>query len=122
MEQVQEQIRRLAAQFQRCQKTLAAIGDPTRQQIVLALLSGGCGGVRVGEVTAKSHLSRPAVSHHLGILKEAGLISVRREGTKNYYCFDANQSLWADTLELFQLANDLITGAANQTTAEEDKM
>ena len=79
MEQSQAQVRRLAAQFQRCQKTLAAIGDPTRQQIVLALLSGGCGGVRVGEVTAKSHLSRPAVSHHLGILREAGLISVRRD-------------------------------------------
>ena len=50
MEHGQERIRQLAIQFQRCQKTLAAIGDPTRQQIVLALLSGGCRGVRVGEV------------------------------------------------------------------------
>lgn len=122
MEHGQEQVRRLAAQFQKCQKTLAAIGDPTRQQIVLALLSGGCGGTRVGEVTAKSHLSRPAVSHHLGILREAGLICVRREGTKNYYCFDANQSLWTETLELFQLANSLITSAANHKTAEENEV
>ena len=122
MEQSQAQGRRLAAQFQRCQKTLAAIGDPTRQQIVLALLSGGCGGVRVGEVTAKSHLSRPAVSHHLGILREAGLISVRREGTKNYYYFDANRSLWAETLELFQLANTLIANAANQKPTEENEI
>ncbi|NBI68443.1 ArsR family transcriptional regulator [Pseudoflavonifractor sp. 60] len=122
MEHGQERIRQLAIQFQRCQKTLAAIGDPTRQQIVLALLSGGCRGVRVGEVTAKSHLSRPAVSHHLGILREAGLISVRREGTKNYYYFDANQSLWAEMLGLFQLANDLITDAANQKMTEEDEV
>lgn len=122
MEHAQEQTGRLAAQFQKCQKTLAAIGDPTRQQIVLALLSGGCGGTRVGEVTAKSHLSRPAVSHHLGVLREAGLISVRREGTKNYYYFDANQSLWAETLELFRLANSLITNAANQKPTEEDEI
>ncbi|MDO4316052.1 MAG: metalloregulator ArsR/SmtB family transcription factor, partial [Oscillospiraceae bacterium] len=108
METCQEQVARLAKQFQQCQKTLIAIGDPTRQQIVLALLSGGCGGVRVGEVTAKSHLSRPAVSHHLGVLKDAGLINMRREGTKNYYYFDANQSLWAEMLELFRLANELV--------------
>lgn len=47
MEHCQERVAQLAKQFQKCQKTLAAIGDPTRQQIVLALLSGGCGGVRV---------------------------------------------------------------------------
>lgn len=121
MGQKQERVRQLALQFQKCQKTLAAIGDPTRQQIILALLSGGCGEVRVGEVTAKSHLSRPAVSHHLGILREAGLVSVRREGTKNYYYFGVNRSLWAETLELFQLANSLIAGAANQKMTEENE-
>lgn len=59
MENCQERVTPLAKQFQQCQKTLIAIGDPTRQQIVLALLSGGCGGVRVGEVTAKSHPPAP---------------------------------------------------------------
>ncbi len=120
MERCQERITQLAKQFQTCQKTLAAIGDPTRQQIVLALLSGGCGGVRVGDVTARSHLSRPAVSHHLGILKDAGLISMRREGTKNYYYFDANQSLWSEMLELFRLANELISDASKHPKPEED--
>lgn len=48
-----------------------------------------CLGVRVGEITEKTNLSRPAVSHHLQILKDAGLIKMRREGTKNYYYFDA---------------------------------
>lgn len=51
---------------------------------------GNCNGVRVGEITAKTNLSRPAVSHHLKILKEAGIIKMRREGTKNYYYFDAD--------------------------------
>ena len=41
-------------------------------------------------ITRKTNLSRPAVSHHLGILKDAGLIDVRREGTKNYYYFDSD--------------------------------
>lgn len=114
MEARHDGLSRLKSQFQRCQKTLAAIGDPTRQQIVLAILSGGCGGVRVGDITAQSHLSRPAVSHHLSVLKESGLINMRREGTKNYYYFDASQSLWKDTLELFRLANELVERASEQ--------
>ena len=52
-------------------------------------MGGDCTGVRVGEITAKTHLSRPAVSHHLKILKEAGIVRMRREGTRNYYYFDA---------------------------------
>lgn len=44
----------------------------------------------MGDITAKTHLSRPAVSHHIRILKDAGLLKVRREGTKNYYYFDAD--------------------------------
>lgn len=119
MENGQERVAQLARQFRKCQKTLIAIGDPTRQQIVLALLSSGCGGVRVGEVTARSHLSRPAVSHHLGILKDAGLINMRREGTKNYYYFDANQSLWAEILELFQLTNELVNEASEKRASAE---
>lgn len=40
-------------------------------------------GLRVGEITKQTHLSRPAVSHHLRILREAGIILMRKEGTKN---------------------------------------
>ncbi len=53
---------------------------------------GKCGGARVMEITEKTNLSRPAVSHHLKILKEAGIIKMRREGTKNYYYFGCDQS------------------------------
>ena len=49
-----------------------------------------CGGVRVGDIAEKTHLSRPAVSHHIRILREAGLLRMRQEGTKNYYYFDAD--------------------------------
>ena len=38
----------------------------------------------VGEITKQTHLSRPAVSHHLRILREAGIILMRKEGTKTF--------------------------------------
>lgn len=41
-------------------------------------------GLRVGEITKQTHLSRPAVSHHLRILREAGIILMRKEGTKTF--------------------------------------
>lgn len=44
-----------------------------------------CDGLQVTDLMAASDLSRPAVSHHLKVLKEANLVDFRREGTKNYY-------------------------------------
>ena len=44
-----------------------------------------CQGSRGVELAEKIHLSRPAVSHHLQILKEAGIVRARREGTYIYY-------------------------------------
>lgn len=62
----------LAQEFKQCKDAFIALGDETRQQIVIALLESDGHGIRVGEIT-KTHLSRPAVSHHLKILKIAGL-------------------------------------------------
>ena len=65
---------------------MQAIGDETRQSILLVLMGTDCQkGLRVGEITEQTHLSRPAVSHHLKILREAGIILMRKEGTKNFY-------------------------------------
>lgn len=86
-----EEISRLSAEFEGCRRVLQALGDENRQHLILEMMGmGQCGGVRVGDITAKTHLSRPAVSHHIRILKDAGLLKVRREGTKNYYYFDAD--------------------------------
>lgn len=87
----QEEIGRLAEEFESCRKILLAFGDENRQYLILEMMRmGQCKGVRVGEITEKTHLSRPAVSHHIQILKEAGILKMRREGTKNYYYFDAD--------------------------------
>lgn len=83
------EIVRLTEEFKSCQKALIALGDENRQHLIIEMMQmNECNGVRVGEITKKSNLSRPAVSHHLGILKNAGIIKMRREGTKNYYYFD----------------------------------
>lgn len=79
----------LAEEFAACRSILQAMGDETRQHILLEMMQmRQCGGVRVGAITQRTHLSRPAVSHHLRILKEAGVLKVRRKGTMNFYSFD----------------------------------
>lgn len=84
-----EKIFALAEMFSSCSKMLTAIGDETRQHLILEMMTmGDCSGVRVGDITKKTNLSRPAVSHHLKIMKDAGIIKMRKEGTKNYYYFD----------------------------------
>lgn len=77
--------------FQNSRKSITAIGDETRQQIIATLLNSGEQGARVGEITQKTRLSRPAVSHHLKILKDADLISTRKLGTMNYYFLHPNR-------------------------------
>ena len=86
-----EEIRQLAKEFENCRKILLALGDENRQHLMLEMMRmGDCKGVRIGTITEKSNLSRPAVSHHIQILKDAGLLNMRREGAKNDYYFDAD--------------------------------
>ena len=68
--------------FQECRGAFTAIGDETRQLILLVLLESDLSGIRVGEIAEKAHLTRPSVSHHLQILKSAGIVNMRKEGTK----------------------------------------
>ena len=103
-----EQTADLARRFVACSRVLTAIGDETRQHLIVEMMQmGKCNGVRVGEVTEKTNLSRPAVSHHLQILKDAGIVKVRKEGTKNYYYFDPEMEAFAELISTLQLARDL---------------
>lgn len=86
-----KEIKQLAEEFESCQKILLALGDENRQHLILEMMKmEDCNGVRVGAITEKTKLSRPAVSHHIQILKEVGILKMRREGTKHYYYFDAD--------------------------------
>lgn len=103
-----EKISALAAQFADCSKILTAIGDETRQHIILEMMKiGRCSGVRVGEIAQKANLSRPAVSHHLQIMKDAGIVKMRREGTRNYYYFDPQTNAFRQLVETLLLAQEI---------------
>ena len=98
----------LAEKFASCTKILTALGDETRQHLILEMMrSGNCSGVRVCEITEKTNLSRPAVSHHLQILKDAGIVKMRKEGTKNYYYFDPEMESFEKLIAALQLAMDI---------------
>src|SRR5258706_9064444 len=61
---------------------LDALGSPTRRAILHELRGGP---LSVGEIAATLPVSRPAVSRHLRVLEDAGLVQNREEGTKNIY-------------------------------------
>jgi len=63
--------------------TFHALGDTARQDILLLLEKHKQ--LNVTEIAERSPLSRPAVSHHLKILREAGIVSIIKQGTKRYY-------------------------------------
>lgn len=103
-----DDIKKLAEEVQGCQKILTAIGDENRLHLMIQMMQmGKCNGVRVGEITEKTHLSRPAVSHHLQILKDVGIMNVRKEGTKNYYYFDSDLKSMKKLIETLQSMVDL---------------
>lgn len=115
-----EDIEKLAAEFQSCRKTLLALGDANRQHLMLVMMQmKECGGVRVGDITAKTHLSRPAVSHHLAVLKEAGIVKMRREGTKNYYYFDMDSHALAALLNMLSDAKKMMESLPDRSGKEE---
>src|SRR5919108_348621 len=65
-----------------------ALGDPTRRAIFEQLRSGPRA---VGEIAADLPVSRPAVSQHLRVLKEAGLVTERKNGTRRPYPIDGGR-------------------------------
>jgi ArsR family transcriptional regulator len=66
-------------------ETLKVISDPNRLRIICTLFSGEkC----VCEIEEGLAVSQPLASHHLGVLREAGLVGVRKEGTWSYYSLD----------------------------------
>ena len=86
---------------------LDAVGNPTRRA-VLRLLSGGAS--TVGELTDALPVTQGAVSQHLKVLREAGLVTVRSAGTRNLYAVDLDglgevrawvDAFWDDVLTAF---------------------
>lgn len=65
-----------------------ALADPTRRAIFETLCTGG--EQTVGGLTAQAQVSQPAVSKHLAVLKQAGLVLDRHEGRQTHYSAQRN--------------------------------
>ena len=87
-----------------------ALGDPTRRAIFEQLRRGPRA---VGEIASELPVSRPAVSQHLRVLKDAGLVTERREGTRRLYRLDPDglgelrdyfDGFWTEALAGFKAA------------------
>lgn len=86
---------------------LEALADPTRREIFERLRKGPS---PVGKLAEGLPVSRPAVSQHLKVLKEAGLVTDRKDGTRRYYGIDREgladlraylDEFWEDVLANF---------------------
>ena len=89
---------------------MRALADPTRQAVFERLRQGPRA---VGEIARELPVSRPAVSQHLRVLKEAGLVSERREGTRRLYSVNSEglaaireylDAFWREALDAFKEA------------------
>jgi DNA-binding transcriptional ArsR family regulator len=89
-------------------EAIAALADPTRRTVFERLR----GGPRpVVEIARGLPVSRPAVSQHLRVLKQAGLVRERRQGTRNFYSVDGDalaelreyfEDFWEEALAAFK--------------------
>jgi DNA-binding transcriptional ArsR family regulator len=89
-------------------RQLDAIGDVTRRTLLERLRRGP---LPVGELARGLHVSRPAVSQHLRVLKLAHLVQSETAGTRNYYRLDPRgfaalrsyfDRFWGEALEAFK--------------------
>jgi DNA-binding transcriptional ArsR family regulator len=89
-------------------EALGALADPTRREIVAVLAAGE---QAAGQLAGRFPVSRPAISRHLRVLREAGLVRVRVEGRRRVYALDPRplgeldawlapyRQLWAQRLD-----------------------
>ena len=97
-----QNIRHLGELFAKSRKCITAIGDETRQAIILALMEGPAEGMRVGDITEHTHLSQPAVSHHLKVLCDASILTLSKAGTMNFYRLNPDEAEITNLLRLCQ--------------------
>jgi len=99
--------------------SLAALADPTRRSVFERLRTGPRS---VGEIARTLPVSRPAVSQHLKVLKQAGLVLDRSEGTRRVYYLDPDglsglrvwiDQFWDAALGAFQKAAESHSGQDN---------
>ena len=88
-----------------CAPIFSMLQDERRQEILIMLFENG--EMDVSSITEKSSISRPAVSHHLRLLLDAGLVDVRQEGKERIYKLNLQNSLKQLKRLVSSIENDL---------------
>lgn len=91
----------------------AALGEPTRQKILLLFEAGE--ELCVNDIASAFNLSRPAISHHLKVLRDSGLMSCEKRGKEVYY--HVNDDIWPGLLALVREFADDATSAQKARVA-----
>lgn len=76
-----------------CSSLFVALADKTRRELFIQILKNENKGESVQTLTRPTKLSRPAISHHLKVLKDCQLVKVRKVGTHNFYYVDIKKHL-----------------------------
>ena len=85
---IKNYMRAIPREWRTIARVYTALGDEHRQRILLTFEPGER--LNVGQIVAVSTLSRSAVSHHLKILREAGVLQSRKEGKEVYFWINKN--------------------------------
>ena len=104
----------LEREFHTYQKLLTSLGDEVRQKLLFLMLTENRTWVRVVDLAEKTSLTRPAVSHHMQILRDAGIILCRKKGKYTYYSFDCECTMITMLIELLEKAKCIIQENAAQ--------
>ena len=81
----EQKIEKALSQFKDCSAIFLALGDTTRQKLCMDLAAAGLEGINVADLSGKTILSRPAISHHLKVLKDAQIVEPIKKGTQIFY-------------------------------------
>jgi DNA-binding transcriptional ArsR family regulator len=98
------------------EEAIRAIAEPNRRRILQLVTAKE---LSAGEIASRFEITRPAVSQHLGVLREAGLVSERRDGTRRLYSLRREgfddlklflEAFWDEGLERLKEAAELEEG------------
>jgi len=117
---VLEDIHETLKTFNTCAPVFIALSDTYRQQLIFDIIEAGKDGINVTNLSSKSHLSRPAISHHLKVLKDSGLVIPKKIGTQIFYQLNLDDK-FETLLKLINSTQKLMEKIKEAENEEESK-
>ena len=121
---LKSEFKRFRDLFTKCGPIFTALGDEVRQRLVLDIADAGEEGISVMGLTSLSNLSRPAISHHLKVLKDCGLVESHKKGTWVFYRISVSERFeQVDELlhEILRIAKKAKSNRGKKSSKQGDK-